>query len=141
MNQLMLKQFFGSLWDSLTQPIQDWLLAHPYGNWLLMHPLWAIGLVLIVLLLLSGLFGAIAQLTQRLWIALLQFPVLLTRWIFVGTFQLGRAIFQLKPAPAPTADTQQQRLAEILDRLEVLKQEQDELLQEVKQILAVKEIV
>jgi type VI protein secretion system component VasK len=138
MNQVIFQQLLGGFWHSLTQPIQDWLLAHPYGNWLLTHPLWAIGLVLIALLLLSGLFGAIAQLTQTLWIILLRSPLLLVGWVVLGIVQLVKVPFKPKGA-LPAAETKQQRLAEILDRLEALKREQDELLQEVKQILSVKE--
>ena len=138
MNQLIFQQFLGGFWDSLTQPIQDWLLAHPFGNWLLSHPLWAIGLVLIALLLLSGLFGAIAQLTQTLWIVLLRSPVVLIGWLVAGIVLLVKAPFSAK-GQLPAVETQQQRLAEILDRLDALKQEQDNLLQEAKQILSTKE--
>ena len=138
MNQLIFQQFLGGFWDSLTQPIQDWLLAHPFGNWLLSHPLWAIGLVLIALLLLSGLFGAIAQLTQTLWIVLLRSPVVLIGWLVAGIVLLVKAPFSAK-RQLPAAETKEQRLAEILDRLDALKQEQDTLLQEAKQILSTKE--
>ena len=138
MNQFIFKKFLGDFWDSLTQPMQDWLLAHPYGKWLLIHPLWAIGLVLIALLLLFGLFGAIAQLTQKLWIILLRSPLLLVGWVVLGLVQLAKIPFKPKGA-LPAAETKQQRLTEILDRLDALKREQDELLQEVKQILSVKE--
>ena len=142
MNQLIFQQFLGGFWESLTQPVQDWLLAHPFGNWLLSHPLWAIGLVLIALLLLSGLFGAIAQLTQKLWIVLLRSPVVLIGWLVAGIVLLVKAPFSASfnaKKQLPAAETQQQRLAEILDRLDDLKQEQDNLLQEAKQILSTKE--
>jgi small-conductance mechanosensitive channel len=138
MNQLIFQQFLGGFWGSLTQPIQDWLLAHPFGNWLLTHPLWAIGLVLIALLLLSGLFGAIAQLTQTLWIVLLRSPVVLIGWLVAGIVLLVKMPFSATEK-LPAAETEQQRLAEILDRLDDLKQEQDKLLQEAKQILSIKE--
>jgi type VI protein secretion system component VasK len=138
MNQFIFQQFLGGFWQSLTQPIQDWLLDHPFGNWLLSHPLWAIGLVLIALLLLSGLFGAIAQLTQTLWIVLLRSPVVLIGWLVAGIILLVKAPFR-SPGKLPAAETKQQRLAEILDRLDALKQEQDNLLQEAKQILSTKE--
>lgn len=121
----------------LTTPIQDWLAAHPAASWLMAHPVWLLGLVMVLLLLLSGLFGAIAQLTQKLWIGILQAPLLLTRWVFAGVFQLFQALFRSKDRSQP--EPQQERLAEIVARLEALKQEQDELLNEVKAILSVKD--
>jgi hypothetical protein len=141
MERILSNQIIDRLLDSITAPVRDWLNAHPAGYWLVSHPLWLVGLVLISLLLLSGLFGAIAQLTQRLWIGILQAPLALARWIFTTVFHLFKGLFRwqgktIKPEPS----NQQERLTEILTRLEVLKQEQDELLKEVKDILAVKEM-
>jgi hypothetical protein len=71
----------------------------------------------------------------------LDWHLALTRWIFQALVHLFKLLFrwQGKGTP-PEADRQQERLTEILTRLEVLKQEQDALLQEVKSILAVKEL-
>ena len=136
MEQILSNRIVDQVLNSLTAPLQRWLTAHPAGYWLVSHPLWLVGLILIGLLLLSGLFGAIAQLTQKLWIFVLQAPLLLTRWIFAAIFQLLRAIFRWKGnAEKPVENAQQQRLDEILSRLEVLKQEQDDLMKEVKAIL------
>ncbi|HEY9626036.1 MAG TPA: hypothetical protein V6C84_01935 [Coleofasciculaceae cyanobacterium] len=136
MEQILSNRIVDQVLNILTAPLQKWLAAHPAGYWLVSHPLWLVGLILIGLLLLSGLFGAIAQLTQKLWIFVLQAPLLLTRWIFAAIFQLLGAIFRWKgKAEKPVENAQQQRLDEILSRLEVLKQEQDDLMKEAKAIL------
>jgi CBS domain containing-hemolysin-like protein len=141
MEQILSNRIVDQVLNRLTSPLRNWLAAHPVGYWLVSHPLWLVGLILISLLLLSGLFGAIAQLTQRLWILVLQAPLLLTRWIFTAIFQLFGIVFRWKEDADKHSEDSRQRLAEILSRLEVLKQEQDELLKEAKTILAVKEIV
>jgi hypothetical protein len=69
---------------------------------------------------------------------LLRSPVVLIGWLVAGIVLLVKAPFSPKKQ-LPAAETQQQRLAEILDRLDALKQEQDNLLQEAKQILSTKE--
>ncbi|HEY9640517.1 MAG TPA: hypothetical protein V6C57_08535 [Coleofasciculaceae cyanobacterium] len=140
MERILSTQIIDRLLDSITAPLRDWLNAHPAGYWLVSHPLWSVGLLLISLLLLSGLLGAIAQLTQKLWIGILQAPWTLTRWIFTTVFHLLKSLLRWQGSVEPEPNRHQERLTEILTRLEVLKQEQDELLQEVKAILAVKEM-
>jgi hypothetical protein len=107
----------------ITDPLTDWLEAHSPWSWLFAHPIALIGVVLLALFLLSGLLSAIAQLTQRLWIGLLRSPWQLTRWIF------GKGSQWVKRDPQPD------RLTIVLDRLESLKREEDELLQEVRSLL------
>lgn len=141
MERILSTQILDRLVDSMTAPIRDWLNAHPTGYWLVTHPLWLLGLILISLLLLSGLFGAIAQLTQKLWLLVLQAPLALARWMFTATFDLftmllrGQGKSTPPQLPNQQAHNQQARLTELLTRLEILKQEQDELLKEVKTIL------
>lgn len=125
--------------DRVTAPIQDWLSAHPAGYWLVSHPIWLLGLVLILLLLLSGLFGAIAQLTQRLWIGILQAPFALAALIFATTLRLFKLPFRWQAkSTQPEPNSPQDRLSQILARLEDLKQEENELLQEAKAIVSLK---
>ena len=120
----------------MTQPIADWLQGHPNIAWAIDHPLIALGLLLIVLLLLSGLLQAIARLTAQVWIWLLQSPLKLIRWLFYGLLRFTQRQPKL---PALPATPQQERLTLILQRLETMRQEQDELLQEVRSLLAAEE--
>ena len=127
-------------WQSILNPIRDWLSQYPWLQWLVTHPLWLGGTILLIIFMFSGLIGAIGQLTQKIWIALLRSPFLLLQWLFVGIFRLTRMLLGWKTEPAKLpADNSQTRLQELLDRLDTLRQEQDELLQEVKTILAAKE--
>lgn len=131
---------FTSFWDSLTAPVQNWLGQYPVFLWLWTHPLWLVLLVLLVLFLLSGLLRAVAGLTEKLWLALLSLPVTLVRWVWRGSLFLLSRPFASKPvmqssllhSSVDSAD----RLTEVLDRLEALRQEQDELLREVKLLAA-----
>mgnify|MGYP004468667287 CR=1 FL=1 len=127
-------------WQSLLNPIRAWLGQYPWLQWLVTHPLWLGITLLLLIFLVSGLIGAIGQLTQRIWIALLRSPFQLLQWLFVGVFRLTRTLLGWKAEPAKLpAENSQTRLQELLDRLDALRQEQDELLQEVKTILAEKE--
>lgn len=124
----------GRLTNQVLQPTQDWLTVHPFWNWLLIHPLWLLGLVVLVLFLFAGLMGAMARLTEAIWLALLQAPIRLIQLVFMGVAKLLQMPFAPKVSPAPQPNPQE-RLTIILNRLENLRQEQDELLQEVRSIL------
>ena len=134
MEQILSNRIVDRVLNSLTSPLQNWLADHPMGYWLVSHPLWLVGLILITLVLLSGLFGAIAQLTQKLWVFVLQAPLSLARWMFVTLFQVfGIALRWKGDAAKPPENVH--RLTEILSRLEGLRQEQDELIKEAKTVL------
>jgi hypothetical protein len=157
-------QFNQTLTDGLQQGVyrslqawgQGWMEQHPLGFWLLSHPLWAIALCLTVLFITWGLLSAFVQLTQNLWIFLLQAPFKLLKATFSGLLLLVRVVkpggFLKRKSAVPSPfvateaiesqskaelqpQTQQQRLSEILHRLEQLRQEQDALMQEAQTIL------
>lgn len=114
--------------------MQQWMAEHRMWGWLIQHPLVSVGLLLVLLVLLQGLLSAIAQLIQRAGWALLRSPWKLSQWLLGFSAKSFQAA--LAPSTKREAESQQQRLCELMDRLEVLKQEQDALLQEVKAILA-----
>ncbi|GAB4378872.1 MAG: hypothetical protein Kow00121_31660 [Elainellaceae cyanobacterium] len=127
--------------DPIISPLRDWLVSHPVWYWLFGHPLWLLGLVVLVLFLFAGLMGAIARLTEAVWLAVLQAPVRLLQWIFMGTLQLLKLPFSLQnstvkaEAPPVQSSNQQERLTTLLSRLEALRQEQDELMKEVQALV------
>ncbi|MBF2000430.1 MAG: hypothetical protein IGS38_06885 [Synechococcales cyanobacterium M58_A2018_015] len=157
-NQSMLDRF----WESLTAPIWDWLNQYPVLYWLMLHPIWLLVTLVTLLFLLSGLLGAIARLTERLWLAILRSPITLMQWIWRGSLFLLSRLFAAKstavhsvsvkssstlgtasltPSTSLTSQvTSQDRLTEVLNRLEVLRQEQDELLREVKLLLGTQSV-
>lgn len=120
----------------ITNPIEAWLEAHPAVAWAVNHPLLALSVLLLILFLFGGLMRAIARFTEQIWIALLQAPIKLVQWLLslISSSYRQRTTAALKRR---TTD-QQARLAQILERLEAMRQEQDCLLQEVKAILTEK---
>ncbi|NEQ23711.1 MAG: hypothetical protein F6K28_32130 [Microcoleus sp. SIO2G3] len=130
--QASIERWSSRLEGALTQPIADWLQAHPIFAWGIDHPLLTLGLLLIVLLLLSGLLKAIARFTEQIWIWLLRSPLMLIQWLFAIALQWIRR----KPLALPAVTPKQERLTLILQKLETMRQEQDELLQEVRALLA-----
>ncbi len=132
-NQSLMSGF----WDSVTAPFQDWLNQYPVLLWLAGHPLWLLGTIVLTLFLLAGLLRAVASLTEKLWLTLLRFPILLFQWLWQGTFfLLSRPFAPKSPIAQAALPSSSDRLAELLDRLEALRKEQDELLQEVKSIVS-----
>jgi hypothetical protein len=144
---------------------QDWLDAHPTIAWLIQNPLWAIVCLLLAIFLMWKLLAAVAQLTEKILLAILLFPLKLGQWLlaritdFFKTTVIARflpnqtseseplpatpsqKVAMLKPTdPVPAlkpaiVQDPNQRLTDIVSRLEALRREQDELLQEVKTIL------
>lgn len=120
----------------LDQGLTDWLGAHPVWVWAIAHPLWA--------LLLTGLlvvaFGVAASALIRgavdwVWDAM-------ARSVPPRDWQTGRhtpplAVSpQTQPRPASgVAPKTRDRLSHLLTRLEHLREEQDQLLDEVRQLL------
>ncbi len=120
----------GSLSDAITtnvqnsvqSSIQTWVDAHPIFAWILLHPLWSIGIAILVLWLTFILLSAIVDVTVEFISSLLKLP-----------FSGFKRLFLPRQFSKPTSS---QRLIEVLDRLEALRQEQDELLKQVKTMLA-----
>lgn len=112
--------------------VDQWLDVHPVLAWFVHHPFVTAGLVLLLLLLLQGLFGAIARFSERFWLSLFQSPLKLGRWFF----GMGAKSLKFVASREPTASDRQTRLTAILDRLEVIRREQETLLQELKSLLA-----
>jgi hypothetical protein len=119
--------------QAVTSVLQTWMQDHPIVAWLLVHPLWSLLLLLVVVVLLRGLIGAIGRLTERIWIALLQAPMRLATWLLTST--TNRLTRTAPTAPSPLEPTPQQRLIDIVTRLEAIQQEQDALLKEVREML------
>ncbi|MBW4487139.1 MAG: hypothetical protein KME12_05050 [Trichocoleus desertorum ATA4-8-CV12] len=124
--------------NALGGAMQQWMAEHQFWAWVLQHPFWSVGLLLVLLVLLQGLLSTIAQLIQQAGIGLLRSPWKLSQWLFGFSARSFQSALTAGDAKQGT-DSKQQRLSEIVDRLEALKQEQDALLQEVKAIVASEE--
>jgi hypothetical protein len=124
----------------LTQPIQTWLEDHRMIAWAIAHPLLAFGGLLVMVLMFGGLLRAIARLTEQVWILLLKAPLKLGKWLLSLVSRAFRQTTAPKSLPVSTyIGDRKERLHDILNQLEAIRQEQDELLKEVKSIIALKE--
>ncbi|NJN91731.1 MAG: hypothetical protein HC878_16135 [Leptolyngbyaceae cyanobacterium SL_5_14] len=74
------------------------------------------------------------NLVQQAWSALLHAPLKLIRWAWRSSINLF-TVAALPRTPAQESD-KNQRLADLLSQLEVIRLQQDQLLEEVKAILA-----
>jgi hypothetical protein len=129
-----------SVLSAFLLPVQDWLSQHPRISWLLANPGWLLAALIVMLFLLSGLLRVVASLTEKLWLELLKLPIRVVYWLWQGSLLLLR-----RPAPTQSnlpssslirsSDHPPDRLTEVLDRLEALRREQDELMQEMKSLL------
>lgn len=128
-SQAIVHQFI----SPIPQAIQGWLLEHPLLAWWVSHPIWAAIGLLFSLLLLWQCLAALSYLFRQFLIALLQAPLRLGRWLLGRISWAVRLLARRPPDPTPDPQT---RLADILSRLDVLRQEQDALLQEANLLLA-----
>lgn len=113
-----------------TSALQNWLDVHPIAAWMLHHPIWTLGLVGLIIVLVFGLLGAIARLTENLWLSLLHTPIKLSQWLFRKSPRMVRSLFVAQRAPDP-----QQQLLEAIQQLENLRTEQDKVLEQIKSLL------
>lgn len=144
---------------AIASSTNSWLQTHPsilrllqILDWAVNHPIFSLVIFLFTLALIWSLIKSIGRLLEFAWLSILQVP-----------FKLGKLLIQacliliakfssllLKPltgntntktaallssAPEPIHQNKQQRLLEISARLDALKQEQDELLQEAIALL------
>lgn len=155
MSHFLNHNFHQVLWT----PLEIWLEDHPLVHWFLLHPLLMLSLMLIGLILLAGLMSAIAQLTQNLWLRLLQLPVQLVQsigWaIATGLRQLFRRFFHRSSLEvldesaisdhATNVDSALTRhktvvishneLQPLLERLEWVRQEESQLIEQIKALM------
>jgi hypothetical protein len=150
----------GALQTAISSSISDWLQAHPVAFrlvqlliWATNHPIVSLVILLFAIAIAWSLIKAFGRLIETVGWLLLQTPFKLGQVLIgVGFKSLGKvrglAVNQLafgktaelpalqNSSSKPIQQDKQQRLAEISTRLEVIRQEQNELLQEVAAILA-----
>ena len=114
---------------SINSSLNSWIDQHPQLVWLVNHPLQSFGIFLLGLFLFSGLLGAISRITEKFWLFVLTYPfkIFSNIWILVSK--------SLKKDDDDQKTETQKRVAEILSRLESIRQEQTLLSQELESIL------
>jgi len=114
---------------SINSSLNGWIDQHPQLVWLVNHPLQSFGIFLLGLFLFSGLLGAISRITEKFWLFILTYPfkIFSNIWVLVSK--------SLKKDDDDQKTETQKRVAEILSRLESIRQEQTLLSQELESIL------
>jgi len=110
--------------DPVRFSIDQWLAEHGWIRFLLSHPLVLLGLLLLALFLISGAWRALSRVSENLWIFMVGLPFQALGWFGL------RGISLLKQRTQP-----RDRLTELLNRLDALRQEQDAVLKEVRSLL------
>lgn len=114
--------------DSTLSPVrsaaEQWLDEHRWILFLVNHPLVLLGLLLLGLFLISGVWRALSRLSENLWIFVVGLPFQVLGWFGL------RGISLLKQRSQP-----RDRLTELLNRLDALREEQETVLKEVRSLL------
>jgi hypothetical protein len=126
-----------SIEHAIATYFSQWLGSHPYLFWMISHPLPSLGLLLLTIFSLWGLIKAIGRGIEQIWLFLLSTPFKLLQPIFRVLWRSIERVFghnnptgdrlnsQLTKTPAPD------QIISIVDRLQILHQEQETLLQEL----------
>jgi hypothetical protein len=124
-----------SIEHALANYFSQWLIAHPYLAWTIAHPLPSIGLLLLTIFSLWGLIKAIGRGIEQTWLFLLTTPFRLLQPIFGLMWNSIRGIGHNQPSDEQLSvrslPNSPERIDDIIDRLEILRQEQDALLREL----------
>ena len=128
-----------SIEHALANYFSQWLIAHPYLAWTLAHPLPGIGLLLLTIFSLWGLIKAIGRGIEQIWLFLLTTPFRLLQPIFGLMWSSIRGIGHNQPSDEQLSlrslPNSPERIDDIIDRLEILRQEQDALLRELSSLV------
>ena len=127
-----------SIEHALANYFSQWLIAHPYLAWTIAHPLPSIGLLLLTIFSLWGLIKAIGHGIEQTWLLLLTTPFRLLQPIFGLMWSSIRGMGHNQPSDKQlnlrSLPNSPERIDYIIDRLEILRQEQDALLQELSSL-------
>ncbi|MFN5857414.1 MAG: hypothetical protein ACK456_16225, partial [Pseudanabaenaceae cyanobacterium] len=111
---------------SINSSLNNWIDQHPQIVWCINHPLQCLSIFLIGMVFFSGLLSALSKLTEKFWLLVLTYPSKILANIWVS---ISKSVNQ----DNGTQNTEnQERITEILHRLEVIRQEQTLLSQELE---------
>jgi hypothetical protein len=130
-----------SIEHAITSYFTQWLTAHSYLAWIISHPLPSLGLLLLAIFSLWGLFKAVGRGIEQIWLFLLTTPFKLIQPIlrlvwrsiqrgFGHTNSSGEQL-ESKLISSPHSE----RIERIIDRLQLLSQEQEHLLGELSTLV------
>lgn len=114
---------------SINSSLNNWIDQHPQLVWCINHPVQCLSIFLVGMILFSGLLGALSKLTEKFWLLVLTYPakILANTWLSISK--------SLKQDDGTQNTETQNRITEILSRLESIRQEQALLSQELESLL------
>ncbi len=130
-----------SIEHAITSYFTQWLTAHAYLTWILSHPLPSLGLLLLAIFSLWGLFKAVGRGIEQIWLFLLTTPFKLIQPILRLTWRsiqrgFGHTNFSGEQLESKLISSPQaERIERIIDRLQLLSQEQENLLGELSKLM------
>ena len=129
--------FVDNISNSVGSRWNVWLLNHPFFAWLVNHPVISlIGSLIVIVLtvrLLLTIYRAIANTIDRMWLWILRSPFLLLKLLFG---------WEVKPKTTAASTTitnyevtnNPEQLQEIMARLDLIQQQQQQIIQELAQL-------
>lgn len=130
-----------SIEHAITSYFAQWLTAHAYLAWIVSHPLPSLGLLLLAIFSLWGLLKAVGRGIEQIWLFLLTTPFKLLQPVFRLMWRsiqrgFGHTNFsgeQLESKLISSAHSE--RIERIIERLQILSQEQENLLGELSTLV------
>ena len=130
-----------SIEHAITSYFTQWLTAHAYLAWIISHPLPSLGLLLLAIFSLWGLFKAVGRGIEQIWLFLLTTPFKLLQPILRLMWRsiqrgFGHTSFSGEQLESkPILPSHSERIDRIIDRLQLLSQEQENLLGELSTLM------
>jgi hypothetical protein len=130
-----------SIEHAITSYFTQWLTAHAYLAWIVSHPLPSLGLLLLAIFSLWGLFKAVGRGIEQIWLFLLTTPFKLLQPVLrLAWRQIQRGFGYTnfsgeQPESKLILSLQSERIERIIDRLQILSQEQENLLGELSKLM------
>ena len=144
-----------ALQSAIDGMFKNWSDSNPVVSWLMSHPWWiSLGMLVLFIWLIKKILQALGNFLEKGLLLILQIPLKFMRGVlsfgFKSVSNLGGAVvnslvskntedknnsvLQLRGVESNSLESQE-RLANILTRLETIRQEQNQLLQEASAIL------
>lgn len=137
-----IEKSINSLFNHQLDNIQHWIDVHPTISWMLKFILWSInhplfGLITILVLLFSiwQLFKVFGRLIENGLLVTLTAPFKLVASLLKFNFQ-PLSFLGSNPQDTLKSEDKQDRLSQLLSRLETLKQEQNNIIQEISTLVS-----
>ena len=144
-----------ALQSAIDGMFKNWMDSHPVVFWLVSHPLISLAMLLLFIFIILGFLQALGNFFAKGWLFILQIPLKLMQGVLSlgskSVSNLGGVVvnslvsknpenknnsaLQLRGVESNSLESQE-RIANILTRLEAIRQEQNQLLQEASAILS-----